>query len=1014
MPFIKDYCVKEIESKGEIQNIIGEYVTLKGKASDLKGECPFCNAKDKFSVSKQKNIWKCWSCDTSGVGYVQFVVKITGKKYPEVLELLAAKLNITVEYEEKEKPIPQPNKLPAAHKLPKADRKDSFRDIQLRESGLTDADQKYNKKNESAEGVIEIDRYQKGSVNPDWTVDHNGDDMVMHYMDLNGKPMTYQRKGQSKDFPLIRVRYANPSVHLDKNMRPMKYQSPYGSGTHVWVNQTLRSMYESGTKIKRLFIQEGEKKADKATKHGIVSIGIMGIHNIAQNKHLPREFELVIKRCDVEDVVFIVDSDFLDISDNIQNAIDQRPRSFVKAIINFRDYFYALNNSGISLGIFFGYVKPECGEKGIDDLLNNKLKKTENLLLADIEKTLIEPSGKGEYINVHKITSHDEYKLRKEFFHMETNQTFANHHYEKLKDRATFKIGRELFKFSNKTDNPELEDRTLILAQPLSNAEQFWQEKAVKRGDGTEVITTFKYLEGVIFLENRQFGKYRISDTSEPIFIKIEKSIVTIVSPADITEYVVNFVRYALQKPNITEMIFKGSRMYLNSDLFNKLEYLRLDFHRSGKGVQYYYFKDTMWKITAEGIEEKSISELNGHVWNEDVKKRAAIKVPDLVRVNKNEDGRYELVFPNGVAHAKKCDFLRFLLNTSNFYWRDTHEGLYHKKKPDTPQQPIDDFKRQDITLHFISKCVAIGYLCHTYFDPSVTKAVIGMDGKLSEVNSSNGRSGKTIFGTAIGHMVTTFEIPGKTKDLMEDKHVLEGVTDATRVVFIDDVRPNFDFEALFPLITGMWKINPKGKASFTLKKENSPKIYLPTNHAINGEGGSFRARQFLIAFSDYYNEEYSPVDDFGLYFFDEWDAEQWNLFFNFLANCIQIYFQHGLVAAPMDRLELRKLRQQIGEAFLDWAELYYDPERESDSVGGPGCNINKQIERNACYSDFIKEFPQQIKYTDARKFKQLLQKWCIYKGYEFNPGCEKGYDKRNGKEYFTVANNEYKKDKLF
>jgi hypothetical protein len=1014
MPYIKDYCVKEIESKGEIQNIIGEYVTLKRKGSDLVGECPFCNAKDKFTVSKQKELWKCFVCDTGGVGYLSFVRKITGKTYPETLELLAAKLNITVDYEEKEQTPTEPNKLPAAHKLPKADRKDNFRDIQLRESGLTDADQKYNKKNESVEGVVEIDRYQKGSVNADWTIDPNGDDMVMHYMDLNGKPMTYQRKGQSKDFPLIRVRYANPSVHLDKNLRPMKYQSPYGSGTHVWINQTLRSLYENGTKIKRLFIQEGEKKADKATKHGIVSIGIMGIHNIATNKHLPREFELVIKRCDVEDVVFIVDSDFLDISDNTQSAIDQRPRSFVKAIINFRDYFFALNNSGISLGIFFGYIKPDQGEKGIDDLLQNKLKKIEHLLLEDIQKTILEPSGIGTYINVHKITSFDEYKLRKEFFHMETNQQFADFHYEKLKDRATFKIGRELFKFSNLQDNPELPERTLVLAQPLSNAEQFWQEKTVKRGDSVEVVTTFKYLEAVIFLENRYFGKYRISEGAEPVYIKIEKSIVSIVTPADINEYVVSFVRYALQKLNVTEMIFKGSRMYLNSDLFNKLEYIPLNFHRSGKGVQYNYFKDTMWKITAQGIEEKSISELNGHVWKDDIKKRAAIKLPDLVRVKLNEKGKYEIVFPNGAEHANKCDFFRFLLNTSNFYWRDTHEGLYSKKDPETPRQAIDEFKRDDITLHFISKCVALGYLCHTHFDPSVTKAVIGMDGKLSEVGSSNGRSGKTIFGTAITKLITTFEIPGKSKDLMEDKHVFEGVTDATRCVFIDDVRTNFDFEFLFPMITGMWKINPKGKASFPLQKQNSPKIYLPTNHAINGEGGSFRARQFLIAFSDYYNEDYTPIDDFGRYFFDEWDTEQWNLFYNLIGNCLQIYFEHGLVAAPMDRLELRKLRQQIGEAFLDWAELYYDPERESDSIGGNGCNINKDIERSICYKSFIDMFPMQGKYTDSRKFKQLLQKWCIYKGYEFNPGCEKGYDKRNGKEYFTVANDEYKKDKMF
>ncbi|GHU80113.1 hypothetical protein FACS1894145_5790 [Bacteroidia bacterium] len=100
-------------------------------------------------------------------------------------------------------------------------------------------------------------------------------------------------------------------------------------------------------------------------------------------------------------------------------------------------------------------------------------------------------------------------------------------------------------------------------------------------------------------------------------------------------------------------------------------------------------------------------------------------------------------------------------------------------------------------------------------------------------------------------------------------------MTEKTRTVFIDDVRPGFDFESLFANITGDWAVNYKGGRRCTFPFATSPKIYLTTNHALNGEGSSFKDRQWLIAFSDYYNDQRKPIHDFGVMFFDEWDFEQ-------------------------------------------------------------------------------------------------------------------------------------------
>ncbi|MCS2957654.1 hypothetical protein NXX53_11870 [Bacteroides salyersiae] len=191
--------------------------------------------------------------------------------------------------------------------------------------------------------------------------------------------------------------------------------------------------------------------------------------------------------------------------------------------------------------------------------------------------------------------------------------------------------------------------------------------------------------------------------------------------------------------------------------------------------------------------------------------------------------------------------------------------------------------------------------------DNNVARAVIGMDGKQSEVGESNGRSGKSLVGELMRNVVPTTYIPGKRPDLFTDQFVWNDVQENTKLVFIDDVLQNFNFEFLFPNITGDWTVNYKGGRRITIPFARSAKIYIATNHAIRGTGSSYTDRQWLLAFSDFYNDTHKPVDDFGTLFFSEWDFDQWNLTWNLLANCVQLYLTFGIIQAPGERLEQRK-----------------------------------------------------------------------------------------------------------
>src|SRR5690606_26737786 len=127
---------------------------------------------------------------------------------------------------------------------------------------------------------------------------------------------------------------------------------------------------------------------------------------------------------------------------------------------------------------------------------------------------------------------------------------------------------------------------------------------------------------------------------------------------------------------------------------------------------------------------------------------------------------------------------------------------------------------------HLVNKLTAIGYLLHDYKNASELKAVIAMDGRISEVGASNGRTGKSLVGAAIEQVIPQEYIDAKNKKITEDQFLFSDVTEKTMNIFLDDMRANIDFEHFFTLITGKLKVNVKGGARFSLNQEDTPKLF--------------------------------------------------------------------------------------------------------------------------------------------------------------------------------------------
>ncbi|MEE9439048.1 MAG: DNA primase [Saprospiraceae bacterium] len=94
---IKQNTIEKIISTVKIEEVVGEFVTLKRRGVNMLGLCPFHDEKTpSFTVSPAKNIYKCFGCGKGG-DPIRFVMDHEAMNYPESLRYLASKYNIDIE-----------------------------------------------------------------------------------------------------------------------------------------------------------------------------------------------------------------------------------------------------------------------------------------------------------------------------------------------------------------------------------------------------------------------------------------------------------------------------------------------------------------------------------------------------------------------------------------------------------------------------------------------------------------------------------------------------------------------------------------------------------------------------------------------------------------------------------------------------------------------------------------------------------------------------------------------------
>ena len=109
--------IDELIARNPIEDVVGQYVTLKRSGANMFGLCPFHGEKTaSFSVAPDKGIYYCFGCHKGG-GAINFMMELEGLSYPDAVRALAKRVGLEVpEDEQYQSRYRQQERLWALHK----------------------------------------------------------------------------------------------------------------------------------------------------------------------------------------------------------------------------------------------------------------------------------------------------------------------------------------------------------------------------------------------------------------------------------------------------------------------------------------------------------------------------------------------------------------------------------------------------------------------------------------------------------------------------------------------------------------------------------------------------------------------------------------------------------------------------------------------------------------------------------------------------------------------------------
>lgn len=415
------------------------------------------------------------------------------------------------------------------------------------------------------------------------------------------------------------------------------------------------------------------------------------------------------------------------------------------------------------------------------------------------------------------------------------------------------------------------------------------------------------------FLEDYGFYKYAPHNSQKYMFVKVTNNLIDISSEEEIKDFILSY----LEKLNDMSVYnyFAEKTKYFKEDFLSLLDTVDIHFMLDTIDYSYIYFKNVALKVYSDRVDVMDYVDLDGFVWRNQVIDRDYIDCP-----------------------VDECDFKKFVSNISD-----------------------NDPER------ILSIESTIGYLLSSYKDPGFSPAVILNDEVITD--NPEGGTGKGLLVQGISQMKRVSLIDGKSFSF-DGEFALQSIETDTQLISFDDVKKGFNFERLFSAITEGITIRKLYQASIKIPFKHSPKIIITTNYAIRGKGNSFERRKWELELKQFYSKNFTPVDEFGRRFFDEWDESQWASFDIYMIRCLMLYLDKGLIESEFKNIGIRKLSAETCHEFIEWIGLVVGSKRTDAIV------LNRKILYDNLYSNFIESYPDFAPRAKMAISRILFYKW--------------------------------------
>jgi hypothetical protein len=256
-----------------------------------------------------------------------------------------------------------------------------------------------------------------------------------------------------------------------------------------------------------------------------------------------------------------------------------------------------------------------------------------------------------------------------------------------------------------------------------------------------------------------------------------------------------------------------------------------------------------------------------------------------------------------------------------------------------------------------------VGYLLHKFKDPAKPFSVILAEETEDEKNG--GGTGKGILVKALSYMSNIERVDGKNFKL-DKNFAFQRVGLDTRIIAIEDVRKNVDFEGFYSIITEGVTVEKKNKDELFIPYVDSPKILFTTNYTIPSTGNHAKRRQRVFEFTNAFSSSYTPLDYFGHKLFDDWDTDEWNRFYNLMFIAVAFYLKNGVKDVKMgEKLKRKHIRLNFGEEFLDYMDAQVDWLKANFKPF------------KALYNDFASANDFDKKDFSQKRFKKGMEEYC-------------------------------------